>query len=144
MVIGGIFTFGATYFIAPSENNSISKATSDEKKPIYWVAPMDANYKRDKPGKSPMGMDLVPVFDDDGKGPDEGPGTIRGSLSRPSEREGVRGAGPGLKRGWRRRRRRRRRWWSLCRHKHRLWPKLRLLGAVVWRELRPPLQSTTR
>jgi Cu(I)/Ag(I) efflux system membrane fusion protein len=77
MVIGGIFTFGATYFIAPSENNSISKATSDEKKPIYWVAPMDANYKRDKPGKSPMGMDLVPVFDDDGKGPDEGPGTIR-------------------------------------------------------------------
>ena len=77
MIIGGIFTFGATYFIAPSENNLISKATSDEKKPIYWVAPMDANYKRDKPGKSPMGMDLVPVYDDDGKGPDEGPGTIR-------------------------------------------------------------------
>jgi Cu(I)/Ag(I) efflux system membrane fusion protein len=38
---------------------------------------MDANYKRDKPGKSPMGMDLVPVYDDGGKGPDEGPGTIR-------------------------------------------------------------------
>ena len=28
----------------------------------YWVAPMDANYRRDKPGKSPMGMDLVPVY----------------------------------------------------------------------------------
>ena len=38
---------------------------------------MDANYKKDKPGKSPMGMDLVPVYDDGGKGPDEGPGTIR-------------------------------------------------------------------
>jgi Cu(I)/Ag(I) efflux system membrane fusion protein len=37
---------------------------------------MDANYKRDKSGKSPMGMDLVPVYDDGGKGPDEGPGTI--------------------------------------------------------------------
>jgi len=29
---------------------------------LYWVAPMDANYRRDKPGKSPMGMDLVPVY----------------------------------------------------------------------------------
>ena len=25
---------------------------------------MDANYRRDEPGKSPMGMDLVPVYDD--------------------------------------------------------------------------------
>ncbi len=29
---------------------------------LYWVAPMDENYRRDKPGKSPMGMDLVPVY----------------------------------------------------------------------------------
>lgn len=35
-----------------------------EKKLLYWVAPMDANYRRDEPGKSPMGMDLVPVYDD--------------------------------------------------------------------------------
>lgn len=35
-----------------------------EKKLLYWVAPMDANYRRDKPGKSPMGMDLVPVYDE--------------------------------------------------------------------------------
>ena len=26
---------------------------------------MDANYRRDKPGKSPMGMDLVPVYADE-------------------------------------------------------------------------------
>jgi Cu(I)/Ag(I) efflux system membrane fusion protein len=38
---------------------------------------MDANYRRDKPGLSPMGMDLVPVYDDGGEGPDEGVGTIR-------------------------------------------------------------------
>jgi Cu(I)/Ag(I) efflux system membrane fusion protein len=30
--------------------------------PLYWVAPMDASYRRDKPGKSPMGMDLAPVY----------------------------------------------------------------------------------
>jgi Cu(I)/Ag(I) efflux system membrane fusion protein len=41
-------------------------AIADEKKEIlYWVAPMDPNYQRDKPGKSPMGMDLVPVYADD-------------------------------------------------------------------------------
>ena len=35
-----------------------------EKKLLYWVAPMDPNYRRDEPGKSPMGMDLVAVYDD--------------------------------------------------------------------------------
>ncbi len=36
--------------------------TDNQRQPAYWVAPMDANYRRDKPGKSPMGMDLVPVY----------------------------------------------------------------------------------
>ena len=31
----------------------------------YWVAPMDPTYVSDKPGKSPMGMDLVPVYEDE-------------------------------------------------------------------------------
>lgn len=48
-----------------------------EKKPLYWVAPMDPNYRRDKPGKSPMGMDLIPFYGEDTGGSDEGPGTIR-------------------------------------------------------------------
>ena len=34
----------------------------EEKEILYWVAPMDPNYKRDKPGKSPMGMDLIPFY----------------------------------------------------------------------------------
>lgn len=32
---------------------------------LYWVAPMDPNFRKDGPGKSPMGMDLVPVFEGD-------------------------------------------------------------------------------
>ncbi len=32
---------------------------------LYWRAPMDPNYRRDQPGKSPMGMDLVPVYADE-------------------------------------------------------------------------------
>lgn len=37
-------------------------AKADE--PLYWVAPMDPAYRSDKPGKSPMGMDLIPVYAD--------------------------------------------------------------------------------
>lgn len=32
---------------------------------LYWVAPMDPDFRRDGPGKSPMGMDLVPVYEGD-------------------------------------------------------------------------------
>jgi len=77
MIIGGIITFGAYTVLIPVGSEQGTSAASEEKKPLYWVAPMDANYTRDKPGKSPMGMDLVAVYDDGGKGPDEGVGTIR-------------------------------------------------------------------
>lgn len=49
---------------------------SDDNKPLYWVAPMDPSYRRDMPGKSPMGMDLVPVYDEAGNANDSAPGTI--------------------------------------------------------------------
>ncbi len=56
---------------ATSGDTVVDSSTSDksatdkkERKILYWVAPMDANFRRDKPGKSPMGMDLVPVYDD--------------------------------------------------------------------------------
>ncbi len=39
-------------------------AATKERKIKYWVAPMDPSYIRDKPGKSPMGMDLVPVYEE--------------------------------------------------------------------------------
>ena len=42
---------------------------------LYWVAPMDANFRRDKPGKSPMGMDLVPVYRNDNTA-DKGAGIV--------------------------------------------------------------------
>ncbi|MES1945196.1 hypothetical protein PC39_13802 [Salinisphaera sp. PC39] len=46
-----------------------------EREPLYWVAPMDSSYRRDEPGKSPMGMDLVPVYAEDAE--PESPGTVR-------------------------------------------------------------------
>lgn len=46
-------------------NAGASTAPTGERKVAYWVAPMDPNYISDKPGKSPMGMDLVPVYEDE-------------------------------------------------------------------------------
>ncbi len=61
-------------FVSQHTAKTVEKS-STEKKPLYWVAPMDPNYKRDKPGKSPMGMDLIPVYKE---GDDTaGPGTVK-------------------------------------------------------------------
>ena len=53
----------------PPEQESLSgPATSDgERQILHWRAPMDPSYVSDRPGKSPMGMDLVPVYADDGE-----------------------------------------------------------------------------
>ena len=37
------------------------------KKIKYWAAPMDPTYIRNEPGQSPMGMDLVPVYEEAGE-----------------------------------------------------------------------------
>ena len=42
----------------------MSEVAVDNDKPAYWVAPMDPNYRRDSPGQSPMGMDLIPVYNE--------------------------------------------------------------------------------
>ena len=49
-------------FIAALLLPGAAQSADDEAEILYWVAPMDANYRRDKPGKSPMGMELVPVY----------------------------------------------------------------------------------
>jgi membrane fusion protein, copper/silver efflux system len=37
------------------------------KKIKYWAAPMDPTYIRNEPGQSPMGMDLIPVYEEEGE-----------------------------------------------------------------------------
>ena len=50
-------------------------AAEDDREILYWRAPMDPTFTSDRPGVSPMGMDLVPVYAD-GAG-DLPPGTVR-------------------------------------------------------------------
>jgi Cu(I)/Ag(I) efflux system membrane fusion protein len=70
MCLGGAiavlaFIFGQELLFdkTSSSGHPISQETVPQEPDIlYWVAPMDANFRRDKPGQSPMGMDLVPVY----------------------------------------------------------------------------------
>ncbi|MBI4548400.1 MAG: efflux RND transporter periplasmic adaptor subunit [Ignavibacteriae bacterium] len=39
--------------------------TKQERKVLYWTDPMIPGYKSPTPGKSPMGMEMIPVYEDD-------------------------------------------------------------------------------
>lgn len=69
---------------SPFPTNSLTSVGSgadreEERKILYWVAPMDPTYRRDTPGKSPMGMDLIPVYE----------GSYEGSIDQGGEAPGV-------------------------------------------------------
>lgn len=76
-VLGGLVVGSAlTFSIMHWGSEPLEAESQNTQQPLYWVAPMDANYRRDKPGKSPMGMDLVPVFAEDAQ-PAAEPGIVR-------------------------------------------------------------------
>ncbi len=49
--------------LIPVKNSSLTQSAKD-RKILYWRAPMDPNEIYNHPGKSKMGMDLVPVYED--------------------------------------------------------------------------------
>ncbi|MBK79992.1 MAG: efflux transporter periplasmic adaptor subunit [Gammaproteobacteria bacterium] len=59
--------FLAAQWYGPGASGA-SSGESSEREVLYWAAPMDPNFRSDKPGKSPMGMDLVPVYADEAAG----------------------------------------------------------------------------
>ncbi len=59
-VLGAVLGAGAVYLMF--QRDFPPAEVEAEAQPLYWQAPMDPSYRSDGPGKSPMGMDLVPVF----------------------------------------------------------------------------------
>ncbi|EEA92350.1 efflux RND transporter periplasmic adaptor subunit [Pseudovibrio sp. JE062] len=53
---------GLGIFLGSSVDWTSGSSGGTDKEILYWVAPMDPNFRRDEPGKSPMGMDLIPVY----------------------------------------------------------------------------------
>jgi len=59
--------------LTPMQSNSgrpapVDNAPCTEDRALYWRAPMDPSYVRSGPGKSPMGMALLPVCDEGSAG----------------------------------------------------------------------------
>jgi len=44
-VAGGIMTALAFTFLIPSSSSTANNEQNEEKQPLYWVAPMDPNYR---------------------------------------------------------------------------------------------------
>jgi len=81
LLLGAVLGAAATAVLLFDQGREVAgsaglAANDEEKKPLYWVAPMDADYRRDRPGKSPMGMDLVPVYATAGAGREREPGAV--------------------------------------------------------------------
>ncbi|GAA6184546.1 efflux RND transporter periplasmic adaptor subunit [Aliiglaciecola sp. NS0011-25] len=78
-LLGGALLTGLYFnFSGHGQSASAKQDTHVEadEAPLYWVAPMDPNFKRDQPGKSPMGMDLVPVYANKNSTNSNSPGTV--------------------------------------------------------------------
>lgn len=63
LVVLGLGVLVGRHTAGPTPD-STPPGTTSEREILYWVAPMDPDFRRDGPGKSPMGMDLVPVYAD--------------------------------------------------------------------------------
>ena len=74
IALGAVLGASAVALWNPSSDPALGALDSKSDEPLYWVAPMNPDYKRDKPGKSPMGMDLIPVYAGDAAS--DSPGTV--------------------------------------------------------------------
>ena len=62
LVAGIVIGVTVDRWLPGAKDDTAAGAGTTERTVLYWKAPMDPNYRRNEPGKSPMGMDLVPVY----------------------------------------------------------------------------------
>ncbi len=80
LIIGGLIGAGGFYMSSQNMGRKASIGGSgggrkDTRKVLYYKAPMDPSFVSEKPGKSPMGMDLIPVYE--GEDDTAEPGTVK-------------------------------------------------------------------
>jgi len=56
------------YFLGDHGGSAETQTVGSAHKPLYWVSSMNPSYRSSKPGKDPMGMDLVPVYAENDSG----------------------------------------------------------------------------
>ena len=65
IAIAAVAALGVGILLGRGWSVETPTAPPNERQVLYWVAPMDPNFRRDEPGQSPMGMDLMPVYADE-------------------------------------------------------------------------------
>ncbi|MFH2218460.1 MAG: efflux RND transporter periplasmic adaptor subunit [Pseudomonadota bacterium] len=67
LMVVGISAFFLGYLVSPKSMGTTpgKERAESERKIAYWRSPMNPTEIYDKPGKSAMGMDLVPVYEDE-------------------------------------------------------------------------------
>jgi Cu(I)/Ag(I) efflux system membrane fusion protein/cobalt-zinc-cadmium efflux system membrane fusion protein len=51
--------------LVPKESQAVVSENTGERHILYWKSSMDPDYIRQEPGKDTMGMDLIPVYEDE-------------------------------------------------------------------------------
>ncbi|MCH7649610.1 MAG: efflux RND transporter periplasmic adaptor subunit [Nitrospinae bacterium] len=51
--------------VSPEQEGGETGPSKTKRKIKYWKAPMNPTYIRNQPGKGPMGMDLIPIYEDE-------------------------------------------------------------------------------
>lgn len=74
LLAGAAAGYGITTWMS-GHGDTAGPTPGDDREILYWTDPMLPDYRADGPGKSPMGMDLVPVYAD-GE-PDDGEPALR-------------------------------------------------------------------
>lgn len=64
LLVGAAIGYGAAR-IGGGGGDPGAVGEEEGRKIAYYKAPMDPNFRSEKPGKSPMGMDLIPVYEDE-------------------------------------------------------------------------------
>ncbi len=76
LVVVIVGAFGIWHYRTPKSDTATSASAKTERKILYWTDPMLPGFKSDKPGKSPMNMDMVPVYEGEAPASDTGSVTV--------------------------------------------------------------------
>ena len=70
LAVTGVIVLGliAFFLFRPHPGSGSSAGNQGGRKILYWRDPMDPSMVSDKPGKSPMGMEMVPVYEGEDSG----------------------------------------------------------------------------
>ncbi len=82
LAVGGTAVFYYTKAVQPEKKEAATPQAKKERKILYYRNPMNPEATSPVPMKDPMGMDYMPVYEDEARPKEEAPGVVRISPER--------------------------------------------------------------